>query len=99
MRALAQSREKTMLEYDQNLPQEFAHKPKRMGTGSMVVVLTLVESEPVVSDVYGAVTLAEFIEGHAGGDIDFEMLPFNHPLYIMYSSGTTGAPKCRPTKE
>lgn len=24
----------------------------------------------------------------------FEMLPFDHPLYIMYSSGTTGVPKC-----
>lgn len=27
-------------------------------------------------------------------DIDFESLPFDHPLYIMYSSGTTGVPKC-----
>ena len=26
--------------------------------------------------------------------IEFEQLPFDHPLYIMYSSGTTGAPKC-----
>ena len=26
--------------------------------------------------------------------IDFELLPFDHPLYIMYSSGTTGVPKC-----
>jgi acetoacetyl-CoA synthetase len=26
--------------------------------------------------------------------IAFEMLPFDHPLYIMYSSGTTGVPKC-----
>ena len=25
--------------------------------------------------------------------LDFEQLPFNHPLYIMYSSGTTGKPK------
>ncbi len=27
-------------------------------------------------------------------DIAFERLPFNHPLYILYSSGTTGVPKC-----
>ena len=27
-------------------------------------------------------------------DIEFEQLPFDHPLYIMYSSGTTGKPKC-----
>lgn len=27
-------------------------------------------------------------------DINFEQLPFNHPLYILYSSGTTGKPKC-----
>jgi len=27
-------------------------------------------------------------------DIKFEGLPFDHPLYIMYSSGTTGVPKC-----
>ncbi|MFK7731792.1 MAG: acetoacetate--CoA ligase [Pseudomonadales bacterium] len=26
--------------------------------------------------------------------LQFEQLPFNHPLYIMYSSGTTGVPKC-----
>jgi acetoacetyl-CoA synthetase len=26
--------------------------------------------------------------------LHFEQLPFNHPLFIMYSSGTTGKPKC-----
>ena len=59
-----------------------------------VVVFSLVEDDPTVSDIYGAVTLAEFIDGQEAGDIEFAMLPFNHPLYIMYSSGTTGAPKC-----
>ena len=29
-----------------------------------------------------------------GAELDFEQLPFNHPLYILYSSGTTGVPKC-----
>ena len=27
-------------------------------------------------------------------EIDFEQLPFDHPLFILYSSGTTGVPKC-----
>jgi len=27
-------------------------------------------------------------------EIEFEQLPFDHPVYIMYSSGTTGVPKC-----
>ncbi|VVN09022.1 Acetyl-coenzyme A synthetase [Pseudomonas fluorescens] len=30
----------------------------------------------------------------AGGDPDFVAVPFDHPLYILYSSGTTGVPKC-----
>ena len=35
----------------------------------------------------------EIIEKDNGGIIDFQEFPFNHPLYILYSSGTTGAPK------
>ncbi|MNM75012.1 Acetyl-coenzyme A synthetase [compost metagenome] len=30
----------------------------------------------------------------SGGEPQFTPLPFNHPLYILYSSGTTGVPKC-----
>ena len=37
--------------------------------------------------------LAQCLENDAT-DIDFAALPFDHPLYILYSSGTTGAPKC-----
>ena len=33
------------------------------------------------------------VEGNTP-DLKFEQVPFNHPLFIMYSSGTTGVPKC-----
>ncbi|HEV2265470.1 MAG TPA: acetoacetate--CoA ligase [Stellaceae bacterium] len=35
-----------------------------------------------------------YVAPYAPRTIDFARLPFNHPLYIMYSSGTTGVPKC-----
>jgi acetoacetyl-CoA synthetase len=45
--------------------------------------------------VKNGVSLADFLASFAGErEIRFERLPFNHPLYIMYSSGTTGVPKC-----
>jgi acetoacetyl-CoA synthetase len=47
-----------------------------------------------VSPLRNAVTLADFTAPFAPREISFARLPFNHPLYIMYSSGTTGVPKC-----
>ncbi len=45
--------------------------------------------------IRGATWLADFLAPHAGArEIAFERLPFDHPLYILYSSGTTGVPKC-----
>ena len=35
-----------------------------------------------------------FVSPHRGAPLQMEPLPFNHPLYILYSSGTTGVPKC-----
>jgi acetoacetyl-CoA synthetase len=40
------------------------------------------------------VSLEKFIEPYKAKDIAFEQVEFNHPLYILYSSGTTGVPKC-----
>ena len=40
----------------------------------------------------GAVSYAGF--GDREAPLDFARMPFEHPLYILYSSGTTGAPKC-----
>ena len=39
-------------------------------------------------------TWHEFLAPFKPADIAFERLPFDHPLYILYSSGTTGVPKC-----
>jgi len=50
-----------------------------------------VSSQPEIAD---SVTLSDFVSGYDAGEIKFEQLPFNHPLYIMFSSGTTGVPKC-----
>src|SRR3954452_18510753 len=36
----------------------------------------------------------ELLAAHAGAPLTFEPLPFDHPLYVLYSSGTTGKPKC-----
>lgn len=50
--------------------------------------------EPINLDALNnAILLTDFI-GTADRSLQFEMTSFDHPLYIMYSSGTTGAPKC-----
>jgi acetoacetyl-CoA synthetase len=42
----------------------------------------------------GAVAFEEVLAAETSGDRDFARLPFEHPLYILFSSGTTGPPKC-----
>jgi len=58
------------------------------------VIVPYTQSAPGVAGIDRAVGLAEFLAPHRAGDIAFERLPFNHPLFIMFSSGTTGVPKC-----
>ncbi len=41
-----------------------------------------------------AETWERFVAPYPPGPVRFRQLPFNHPLYILYSSGTTGVPKC-----
>jgi len=59
-----------------------------------VVVVPYLNSRPEVSAIRDALRFEDFIAGQPGGDIRFEQLPFSHPLYILFSSGTTGVPKC-----
>ena len=60
-----------------------------------VVVVPYVHAKHDLSHVHHARVLAEFVKPFlAETEIPFVRLPFGHPLYIMYSSGTTGVPKC-----
>jgi acetoacetyl-CoA synthetase len=58
-----------------------------------VVVVPYVEETPGLEAIPHAIPWAEFVAGPVA-DLRCERLPFNHPLYILYSSGTTGIPKC-----
>jgi len=65
---------------------------ERIGSIEQVVVVHYTSEHPDLSALPGAVAFADF--GLAGAALHFERLPFDHPLYILYSSGTTGTPKC-----
>jgi len=65
---------------------------RRLDGLECVVVVPFLDAVPNVSGIGGAVLLKDFVV--PGHELVFESLPFDHPVYIMYSSGTTGAPKC-----
>jgi acetoacetyl-CoA synthetase len=63
----------------------------------VVVVPYLAPAEGVRNElpaIAGATTWDAFVAPFNAGPIEYAKLPFDHPLYILYSSGTTGVPKC-----
>lgn len=58
-----------------------------------IVVVPYTQEKPDLAALPNAVHYSEFVHNDAE-DMEFAQLPFEHPLYIMYSSGTTGLPKC-----
>jgi acetoacetyl-CoA synthetase len=59
-----------------------------------IIVVPYTESEPDISRVPKAVLFEDFLSKEYSPELFFEQLPASHPVYIMYSSGTTGVPKC-----
>ncbi len=57
-----------------------------------VIVVPYLNPTPDISGLDNAMLFGDFETD--SGDMEFVQLPFDHPLYILYSSGTTGKPKC-----
>jgi acetoacetyl-CoA synthetase len=68
----------------------------QLSSVAQIVVIPYVNAEPQLGRLGAAAAHAtnwqEF--GDRGASLRFASFPFNHPLYILYSSGTTGSPKC-----
>ena len=67
---------------------------KELPTIEKVVVVPYTAKQPDIGFLPKAVLYDEFKSTATGLEIEFRQLPFEQPLYIMYSSGTTGLPKC-----
>ncbi len=59
-----------------------------------VIVASYARERPDISPIPNAVHFDDFLARKDYLPIRFEQLPFDHPVYIMFSSGTTGKPKC-----
>ncbi|MFO1149061.1 MAG: acetoacetate--CoA ligase [Alsobacter sp.] len=68
--------------------------PELPGLAAVLVVDYLGEARETAAGLPHAVALADAIAPFAAKAVRFTRMPFDHPLYILYSSGTTGVPKC-----
>jgi acetoacetyl-CoA synthetase len=67
---------------------------EQLPTVERTVVIPHTRSDAPLDGIRAAVTWNDFVGAHRGTPPSFAHLPFDHPLYILYSSGTTGVPKC-----
>lgn len=66
----------------------------QLGSPVTVIVPYLGQAQEVADKLENAISLDDFIKPFKAGKVEYEMLEFSHPLYILFSSGTTGVPKC-----
>jgi acetoacetyl-CoA synthetase len=66
---------------------------KELPSIEKVIVVPYTNPSPTLDSVRNALLFEDFL-GSESAELSFEQVPANHPLYILYSSGTTGVPKC-----
>jgi acetoacetyl-CoA synthetase len=59
-----------------------------------VIVVSYTEEKPDINHIPNSTHYYDFLSKENELEIQFQQLPFDHPVYIMFSSGTTGKPKC-----
>ncbi|MET3661673.1 acetoacetate--CoA ligase [Aquamicrobium ahrensii] len=64
------------------------------GVKKVLVVDYLGAAQEVAAKIPSAMALDDAIRPFAATRVTYERLPFSHPLFILFSSGTTGVPKC-----
>jgi acetoacetyl-CoA synthetase len=67
---------------------------RQLPTVRQVVVVAYLKERPDCDLVPRASRLEDFLSPYRAKEVVYKRMPFNHPLYILYSSGTTGVPKC-----
>jgi acetoacetyl-CoA synthetase len=66
----------------------------RLPSVERVVIVPYTSGRPDITRIPRAIGVHAFMSGWTAKAVTYARLPFNHPLYILYSSGTTGVPKC-----
>jgi acetoacetyl-CoA synthetase len=78
----------------QNSLTRIAEVLGKLPSVQQVLVVPYLDAAPDISQLPKARLWREALNEQIGGDVSFERVAFDHPLFIMYSSGTTGVPKC-----
>ena len=68
--------------------------PQLAGLERTIVIPFLGEAESVAAGLPNAIAFDAALAPFAARPIAYARVPFSHPLYILFSSGTTGVPKC-----
>ncbi len=70
---------------------KFQAVTKQLPSLCQTVVVNYLNFENTLTD---SISFAKILTDYPADPINFERFPFNHPVYILFSSGTTGVPKC-----